>query len=253
MVIPTLGRRLPTLERALKSILDQADISIDTIIVSKAVTPELCQIAARYNARVIQNDGHISEAVNAGLSAASTSHGYMAWLGDDDLYRPDSLATARARLDLDPMAVVCFGSCDYVDFDCNLLFNRRPPPFAPTLLQFIPGLIKQEACLFRLSAVRSLGGLDPTLRFTMDLDLLLRLRHLGRFVRTNRTLAAFCWHPDSLTIANRKSSLDEAQIVQGRHARGLAALIFLLAKQPIRRMILFLSARISSKHHQADA
>jgi putative flippase GtrA len=250
VVIPTLGERLVTLPRTLASIRNQARALIDLVIVTNNLTPELSALAELYHARVIVHPGHISAAVNAGFAQASKHHKYAGWLGDDDMLRPDALDTASALLERHPAAVVSYGACDYVDINGELLFNRRPPFNAPTLLQLIPGLIKQEACLFRLSALRKVGGLDEQLKYTMDLDLLLKLHRLGPFVRANHVHAAFCWHPDSLTVANRRASLDEAQQVQGMHVRGLARLLKPLWQHPIRRLILAMSSRINQGLHQ---
>lgn len=249
VAIPTLGERLGTLERTLASIRGQQGIPVDIVIVCKKASPDLRSAAAHCGALIVQSDGHISEAINVGLATADESHRYMAWLGDDDMLRPDALATACETLEQNPEAVVCYGSCDYVDIDGGILFSRRPPPLAPLLLRYVPGLIKQEACLFRMSAIRSIGGLDQGLRYTMDLDLLLRLQAIGRFVRVDRVLAAFCWHPGSLTIANRRASLAEAQQVQRKQARGATAFLFPILKRPIEALIMFMSSRITDSLH----
>lgn len=238
VVIPTLGERLETLGRTLSSVRDQVNVSVDVLLVAKTNSPALSVVADRYRARVIVHPGNISAAINIGFAQAAEVHRYVSWLGDDDLLRPSALATASALLESKPAAVVAYGSCDYVDLDGNLLFNRRPPPLAPMLLHFVPGLIKQETCLFRFSALQRAGGLDEQLRYTMDLDLLLKLHRLGPFVKTDRVLAAFCWHPGSLTIANRKASLLEAQNIQHTHARGITRVLYPLLKGPIRYLIL---------------
>ena len=244
-VVPTLGARLDTLGRTLNSIVGQTGIKVDAIVVSKSVSTELSAVASSCGATVLRHDGHISAAINAGLAAAGDRHRYMFWLGDDDLLRPGALADACRALERNPSAAVCYGCCDYVDLEGNLLFRRCPPVFAPFLLRFVPGLIKQETCLFRLRDIKLVGGLDEDLRYTMDLDLLLRLQKVGRFVRVNRVLAAFCWHPGSLTIANRQTSLAEAQAVQSRHVKGATAVLFALLKNPVRRLIVYLDQRIN--------
>jgi glycosyltransferase involved in cell wall biosynthesis len=250
VVIPTLGERLETLGRTLSSIQDQADVLVDAVLVAKTKTSELSAIADRYRARIIFHPGNISAAINAAFAQATEAHRYVGWLGDDDMLRPNALTIASALLEGDPAAVVTYGSCDYVDLNGNLLFNRRPPPKASALLQFIPGLIKQETCLFRLSALRQVGGLDEKLKYTMDLDLLLKLRRLGPFVKADQVLAAFCWHAGSLTIANRKASLVEAQNVQRNHARGIARMLQPLWKYPIRYLILTLNWKINRDLNQ---
>lgn len=245
IVIPTLGQRLDTLCRTMTSIQDQAGVQVDMVLVAKACTAELLAVAQRYSARLIFCSGNISAAINAGFAQAGDAHRYAGWLGDDDMLRPHALTNASVLLERHPAAVAVYGTCDYVDLAGELLFSRRPPPNAPVLLQFIPGLIKQEACLFRLSALRSVGGVNEELNYAMDLDLLLKLRRLGPFIRANDILAAFGWHPGSMTIANRKASLDEAQSVQGRHARGLARLLQRLSKYPVRCLLLGLNSKIN--------
>ena len=245
LVIPTLGRRLDTLARTLVSAADQTGASVDVLIVAKSESPDLTAVAARHGARVITHPGNISEAVNAGFAQAESAHRYACWLGDDDMLHPGALAHASASLEAEPAALVAFGACDYIGIDGNLLFTRRPPPYAPHLLQFVPGLIKQEACLFRLSGLRAVGGLNETLKYTMDLDLLLRLRRRGSFVRVDRVTAAFCWHPDSITVANRQVSLAEAQEVQRVNARGIARILQPLWKPAVRTLILAMTWKIN--------
>jgi hypothetical protein len=111
---------------------------------------------------------------------------------------------------------MCYGDCEFIDLAGSTLFVRRPPPAAPWLMQFVPGLIKSEACLFRLDAVRELGGLDDSLRYTMDLDLILRLRRLGPAVCVHGITGRFCMHAGSITLKSRAASFEEAQRVQRR-------------------------------------
>lgn len=245
VVIPTLGRRLATLQRTLASIRDQAGVEADVLLVAGARTAELSAVADRHRADILVHPGNISAAVNAGFAAARDVHRYACWLGDDDLLRPRALAAASALLERRPAAVLAYGSCDYIDIDGRLLFSRRPPPLAAALLQFVPGLVKQETCLFRVAALKRAGGLDEQLKYTMDLDLLLRLRRLGPFVETGRVQAAFCWHAGSITIANREASLAEAQRVQARHARGVARLLGLLCRRPVRWLIVAMNRKIN--------
>lgn len=253
MVIPTLGTRIETLRRTLSSIQQQDGIIVDIVIVSKISTPELVAIASCFHSKIIVHPGHISAAVNAGFAEAQKEHRYAAWIGDDDLLRPNALAKASMILEKNSTAVAYYGSCDYVDIHGALLFSKRPPSLAPFLLQFVPGLIKQEACLFRMSALIKAGVLDEKLKYTMDLDLLLRLRRIGLFVRSDQVHAAFCWHSDSLTIANRTASLDEAQSVQSRQSSGVVRILFPILKYPIRYLIIILSWKINRDISRACA
>lgn len=245
MVIPTLGERLDTIGRTLASIRDQAHVAVDIVIVSKFKTAGLVAVADQYKAEITVHPGNISAAINAGFAHANASHRYVNWIGDDDFLRPDALRVASALLEENPAAVVAYGSCDYVTRGGTLLFKRKPPHNAPTLLLLVPGLIKQESCLFRLSAVNQVLGVDEKLKYTMDLDLLLKLRRVGSFIESNKSLAAFCWHPGSLTVANRRASLTEAQDVQASHVRGIAKILQPFWRYPIRYLILIMSWKIN--------
>ena len=249
VVVPTLGQRLATLERTLVSLATQDGVGVDVVVVTpNGDDPALQASIRRHGARLLVERGHISAAVNRGFAQAGPEHRYVAWLGDDDLLRPGALATSSSLLEAKPSAVLAFGRCDYIDISGRLLFTRRPPSGASFWLQFVPGLIKQETCLFRKESMLIAGPLDETLKYAMDLDLLLRLRVLGSFVRTESVLAAFCWHPGSITIANREVSFSEAQHVQRRAARGMIRLLNPLAQPIFRRLLLAVSNRINRRH-----
>ena len=249
VVVPTLGQRPQTLDRALASIASQSEVQVDIIVVAPNADEALRSSVQRHGASLLIAAGHISAAVNGGFTRAGCEHRYVAWLGDDDVLRHGALARSAELLELHDDGVVAFGQCDYIDQDGRLLFTRSPPRGAGWWLQFVPGLIKQEACLFRRSAVVAVGGLDEDLRYAMDLDLLLRLRRLGRFVRADAVLAAFCWHTGSITIANRDESFAEAQRVQRRAASGPLVRALNPVVQPLLRwLLLFVNDRINRRH-----
>jgi GT2 family glycosyltransferase len=248
VVVPTLGERLQALARALASVVGQQGVGVDAIVVAPTSDPSLADVVERAGARLVVHGGHISAAVNEGFRRADPAHRYLAWLGDDDVLRPGALARTFRALEAAPRATVAFGRCDYVSLDGDLLFTRRPPPAAEWALQLVPGLIKQETCLFRRAAFDACGGLDETLRYAMDLDILLRLRARGPFVRVQGSLAGFCWHPGSITVANRERSFAEAQAIQRRLARG-AARPLVVALQPLMRLLMMAAtARINRRH-----
>jgi GT2 family glycosyltransferase len=248
IVVPTLGRRMDTLERTLASISAQDDISVDAVVVTPVEDESLRCLVERHGARQVVEDGHISAAVNRGFRQAGPQHRYVGWIGDDDLLRPGALAASSRLLEQHGEAVVAFGQCDYIDMTGRLLFTRRPPLGAAWWLQFVPGLIKQETCLFRREAVLAVGGLDESLRYAMDLDLLLRLRRLGSFVRVDAVQAAFCWHADSITVANREMSFVEAQRVQRIAAHGLVRLLSPFAQPLVRHLLLAVNDRINRRY-----
>jgi glycosyltransferase involved in cell wall biosynthesis len=217
LVIPTLGRRVDLLRRTLESIRDQVPHRADVMVVCPSGAAEAVQLAAEFCAQVVDDPGGMTAAINAGLAQAGQDHEYFNWIGDDDLLTPGSLSATVGALDADPAAVAAFGYCDYIDVADRVLFTSRAGVLAPWLMTWGPDLVPQPGALFRLATVREVGGLDPTLKYAMDLDLMLRLRRRGTFVSTGRTLSCFRWHPTSTTVANRTASLDEAERVKRRY------------------------------------
>lgn len=217
LAIPTLGRRVDLLRRTLESIRDQAPHRADVVIICPPGADETVKLAAEFGARVVDDPGGMTAAINAGLAQAEPGHEYFNWIGDDDLLTEGSLAATVTALDDDPAAVAAFGHCDYIDAADRVLFTSRAGGLAPWLMTWGPDLVPQPGALFRLATVREVGGLDPTLSYAMDLDLMLRLRRRGSFVNTGRTLSCFRWHPTSTTVANRTASLDEAERVKRRY------------------------------------
>ena len=217
LVVPTLGRRPELLRQTLQSIADQTDCPTDVVLVCPQDAEVALKLAAEFGADVADDPGGMTAAINLGFERARPGHVYVNWIGDDDLLTPGSLAATTAALDADPSAVVAFGYCDYIDDAGRVLFSSRAGRFAPWLMTWGPDLVPQPGSLFRLDAVRAVGGLDPSLSYAMDLDLLLRLRRRGRFVNTRRTLSCFRWHPTSTTVANRTPSLAEAERVKRRY------------------------------------
>jgi GT2 family glycosyltransferase len=237
LVVPTLGRRIELLEQTLRSINDQqidGERAADVVVVTPAGAAEARTLAGRLGASVVDDSGGMSAAVNAGLSRAEPWHVYGNWIGDDDLLAPDSLATTVAALDADAAAVAAFGYCDYIDDSGTRLFTSRAGRLAPWLMTWGPDLVPQPGALFRLATVREVGGIDASLSYAMDLDLLLRLRRRGRLVNTRQVLASFRWHPNSTTVANRSPSLDEAERVKRRYLTPAGRRTAALWERPVR-------------------
>lgn len=231
-VIPTLGDRIAYLEETLASLKAQHPVVAEIIIVTPRTNSELDQLAQKYRASVLQEKGHIAKAINRGFSAPIGKHQYALWIGDDDTLPSGAIAAGITALESRPDAVFSYGACEFINNLGERIFTRRPPPFSLWLMQIVPGLIKSESCLFRIDALNAAGGLDESLRYAMDLDLILKLRKIGPGVRCRRPTGQFRVHHSSITHRHRKSSFKEAQEIQQRLADRML-LPFLVLTQPI--------------------
>lgn len=218
VVLPTLGDRLEHLAETLGTVDEQRDqVDLTLAVVLPAGASDARALAASHGAVVVEDPRHgISEAINAGIGAA-TDEVYYAWIGDDDLFRPVALATLRSMLERNPRAVVSYGGCDYIDPEGRVIGTSRAGRLAQWLLPWGPDLIPHPGAMIRLDALRAVGMFDTSLTYAIDLDVFLKLRREGPFVCTRETVSAFRWHPDSLTVANRRGSSEEAEKVKVQH------------------------------------
>jgi GT2 family glycosyltransferase len=101
--------------------------------------------------------------------------------------------------------------------------------------------------LIRRAAWEEVGGLDLSLRYSMDLDLLLRLRRLGPFVAVPSPVATFRWHTESLTVSQREASLAEAQEVKRRQLGAIARTCAPLWEGPVRYATRKAAGRVNAR------
>ncbi len=247
IIVPTLGKRLDLLELTLKSITSQKPLAPDIVIVYPLKNKAVKVLADTYGAESAQDAGTLSGAINVGIMRLKPHHSYVGWLGDDDLLRPSSVATMTELLDEQKDAVLGYGYCDYIDDNGKLIFTNRSSKLAPWIMTWGPNLVPLIGMLYRASAIKKVGEFDTDLKYAMDLDILLRLRKLGKFARTNKVVGAFRWHSSSTTVANRDASLKEAEQIKRRHLSRRVHKIAPLWEAPVRSATRVAAKRVSKK------
>jgi hypothetical protein len=161
-------------------------------------------------------------------------HEFGGWMGDDDLLRPGATAAAVTSLDANPEAVLAYGYCDYINDKGRTIFTSRAGRLAPWIMKWGPNLLPLPGLLYRLSAAKKVGDYDESLKYSMDLDMWLRLSKQGQFINTEKTLGAFRWHDTSTTVANRKASLREAARVKRKYLTGPMRVISPVWEVPVK-------------------
>lgn len=232
-MIPTLGQRIHYLERTLASITQQS-APADVVLVAPRDAAEARTLATRLGARVVDDPGGLSAAINLGISQAEAHHEYVNWIGDDDTLTKGSLAAVSAALDRNTTASVAFGQCLYVDEDDSPLWVSQAGRAAPWILPWGPDLVPQPGMLVRRRAWDEVRGLDESLRFAMDLDLLLKLKRWGPLVSVPRIVSTFRWHVESLTVSDRTASLAESEAVKRRYLPRVALPLAPAWEAPVR-------------------
>ncbi len=235
VVLPTLGDRLETLQETLETIETQRKtVSLRLVVVAPVSAVKARELSKKYGAEVVDDPKTgISEAINCGIRVRNEEEFY-AWMGDDDLFRPGGLAKLQGLLDTNPPAVVAYGGCDYIDPTGKVLAQSAAGKLAQILLPWGPDLIPHPGSMIRLDALEQIGMFDQSLKYAMDLDAFLKLKKLGKFVYTREIVSAFRWHPDSLTVANRRNSSLESEAVKAKHLPALLRPIRFIWQYPIR-------------------
>lgn len=250
IVVPTLGTRPDYLTLCLKSIREAGSAFI--LIVAPANFAADSYLDSGLADRFVVDLGQgLAEAINLGFSSLPENISLVNWLGDDDLLTPDSLLFSSAALAEQPDVDMVFGSCDYIDSSGRTIWKNTSGQWAVPLLRFGPDMIPQPGALFRRSFFERVGGADSGFGLAFDFELFIRMSKLGRLKFIDKTLAQFRWHPESLSVAQRKLSVRDASRSRVSHLpRGLQAISFIW-EVPVRTATLWAGTRVSSRARQA--
>ena len=246
MIVPTLGSRPGLLRACLGSIATQS-VAADIVMVAPQRSGNVVDIAQEFKATLVEDPGSLAGAINLGARHLDQHHDYVNWLGDDDMLEPGSLEATVGALDAAPGAVLAYGACRYVDAAGKELWISRAGKWAPRILAWGPDLIPQPGMLVRSSGWRAVQGLDESYRFAFDLDLLLKLREQGAFIDVGRVVSSFRWHPDSLTVSDRTTSLEESERARRRSLSPTARRFTWLWERPVRLATRVAAAEVSRR------
>ena len=216
LIVPTLGQRNEYLAECLASIRGQ-DVSSDIVVVRPQGDEAVEALARRFDAEPLDDVGSLPGSINEGVNRKWRGHDFVTWLGDDDLLEPGSFSRVCQALDAQPGASVAFGHCRYIDESGKPLWVSKAGRLAPALLSWGPDLVPQPGMLVRSHAWHEVGGLDESYRYAFDLDLLLRLKKVGRLVPVNHVVSSFRWHAQSLTVSDRTTNLSESERAKRSH------------------------------------
>jgi glycosyltransferase involved in cell wall biosynthesis len=214
------ARYLPA---ALKSVLDQRDVSLEVIAVDDGCTdesPSILERCASGDARL-----RVLRQENQGLTralrrACGEARGeYVARHDADDLSEPDRLQRQVAHMAANPDAVLatCWASLVGPEDEVLDLWEPRADPedlregiHAPTV-SAVRNIIHGTA-LFRRSAYAAVDGYRPEFALAQDIDLWLRLTERGSMVCVPNVLYRRRVTPGSLSARFGREQVELARI-----------------------------------------
>lgn len=218
VVLATLGKRNDYMRQTLESIKAQRIPNTKIFMVYPLDNQETRVIADEYNAKSIEDPGSMSSAVNVGIMTAWDDYDYVTWIGDDDLLLPGSLQHSLSALEANPRKAASYGYCQYIDADNKPLFLSRAGNIAKYIAKWGPDLIPLPGAVFRCSSLKKLDYImDESLKYSMDLDLFLRLMQTKSLLSIPYPVSSFRWHESSITVSQRSLSLAEAEATKRRY------------------------------------
>jgi glycosyltransferase involved in cell wall biosynthesis len=192
------------LRQSLDSVLDQEHPCLEYFVQDGGSTDESAAILSDYDGRLngweTAPDRGKAHAIN--VAFRRTSGEIMGWLNSDDLLMPGALMYVARFFACNPRISVLYGNRILIDEGGLEVGRWILPEHDSDILRWVD-FIPQETLFWRRSLWDAVGGgLDESLQFAIDWDLLLRFQDAGaRFAHVPHFLGAFRVHPQQKTSA----------------------------------------------------
>lgn len=173
--IPTRNRA-GTLERAIRSILEQTWKNLEIVVVDDASedeTPKLLSgLAKEHPLKIIRNEYPKGAAASRNIAIEHANGEFVAGLDDDDFWRPKRIERLMEEFD-DGCSAVC--SNDRMVFgEKEIVWKKKPVITLEDLLYY--NQVGNQV-LTKKSYIRAASGYDESLPSAQDYDLWIRLAH----------------------------------------------------------------------------
>lgn len=218
-VITPSFNQAPFLERTLRSVLDQNYPNLEFIVIDGGSNDGSVEILKRYESQlaywVSERDRGQSHALNKGFARATGE--IVGWLNSDDLYSPDTLAYVGKWFAEHPQHDMFYGGLYLIDGDDRIQNAVWAGTDDPRYTFRVSLDVHQQSLFWRRELMQRTGMIDESLRFSMDLDFIIRLLLHGRSGRTRRYLGMFRLHDGAKTATIVEQSWPENELIYERY------------------------------------
>lgn len=218
-VITVTYNAAQTVEKTIKSVLEQTYERLEYIVVDGASKDGTQEIVRKYSPRistfVSEPDNGLYDAMNKGMALAKGD--YLCFLNAGDSFRtPDTLQQMLESLSHpDKLPDILYGETAVVDPEGNFLYKRRlSAPEVLTWKSFKQGMLVSHQAFF---AKRSIAeAYDLKYRYSADVDWCIRLMKKSNCIH-NTHLMLINYLNEGMTTQHRLASLKERFRIMCRH------------------------------------
>jgi glycosyltransferase involved in cell wall biosynthesis len=227
VVTPSLNMA-PYLEDTIKSVVGNLKPGDEYFVVDGGSTDGSVDVIRRHEQKltgwVSEKDHGYADALAKGFTRASGD--ILCWINAGDMYLAGALDAARKLMteDLD----MIFGDDFYIDEDNKVLsYSRGWVPDLRTATLYGGWTPLQDACFWRSSLYRKIGGVDRSLKYAADYDLFLRMAIAGRTGYVPVAFSAFRRHAGQKSVAGSAAYENERKRIRAREidAHGSASVL----------------------------
>ena len=216
------------LRATIDSVVEQRGVRRDYLVMDGGSSDGSVEIIREYAPRltrwISESDDGQSAAVARGLQWAECGpDDVMAYLNSDDVLMPGVLRFVAEYFRRHPQVDAVYGHRVIIDRDGAEVGRWYTPRHSDRLLTIVD-LVPQETLFWRRRLYDAVGGIDPSFRFALDWDLLVRFQRAGaRMTRLPYFMASFRVHADSKTVRQSTTvgAAEVERIRQRVHGRAL--------------------------------
>ena len=187
------------IEETIRSVILQGYPNLEYIIIDGGSTDDATEVIRKYESHlaywVSEKDRGQTDAINKGFARATGD--ILAWINSDDLYFPGALSYVGNFFARRKGAHILTGAHTDIDARGKVLGYLWPVRPSFHRLLCLGMHFGQPASFWSKRAYERVGGMDTSMDFCMDYDLMLRMTRYYRTHSTRVPLACFRVHKEA--------------------------------------------------------
>ena len=198
------------LEEAVRSIIEQTYQDIEVLIIDDCSSDQTLALAYNLAAgdsriRVIENQQNLGIGGNRDKGIDQAKGKYICWQDADDISMPDRIRSQVEYLESRPQVGIVGGFIKFFDKDgdgSTRRYAEDDESLRSDIFRYNP--VAQPASMARAVCYEKVGGYDPSLKVSEDLEMMFRIGEQFEFANLQQVVIKYRQLPTSLTAANLK-------------------------------------------------